>query len=264
MGRFSKTTGALAVLIAMASSTCFAQVDSCGGIADPAQRQDCYMSADCSSVQDPIQQAQCLCYQGGARHDAGSSSILDGQSKADAYLTGARNVLAGKPDTQTQDSGLAKQVAQGCYGLTKGAFDSILGLAKGFLTFGGIDFSSLFTGVINNAEGQLCSNVNKAIMGHTALTCPRVNIPGFPINCNANLNLSSNGVSIGTSGSFGTWSANGGSNVGLNGVGNVSGGYNAGPGQQSYGTTGVNAPTVLGTAASATSTATCWLTGTGC
>jgi len=194
----------------------------------------------CAGVQDSLQRAQCYCLQGQQNYSDGTSAILAQQSQVDPYLVNARNTTPGATQTYGASSAIQSQIAQGCYGMTKSAFDSIFSSMGSVF---GIDLGSLLGGLANQAEGQLCQQVNNAIMSRTQISCPRVSIPGFPISCNGNVSLNSNGIQTNGGVQVGGWNSNGSGTVGANGVYNGNGSVYMGQGNSGTIYTNGNAAT---------------------
>jgi hypothetical protein len=234
-----------------------------GSQTNAQQQQD-----QCAGIADPIQSAQCYCMSKQAGYVDAVNGIVTQQAHDSPYLTNARNDIPGTPKPGAS-AGVSSALSQGCNGMVKGAFDSALSSVGGFL---GFDIGTLLGGVANNATGSMCSQVNTAIMSHTSVSCPKVNIPGFPINCNVGLNVGANGVSLGGGGNLGGYNTNGSVNTGINGVGSGGVNYNAGQGNQGSVSTGpinVGNSTVAqnagnsatGVISSAANSVACWFTG---
>lgn len=228
-----------------------------------AQQQD-----QCAGISDPIQSAQCYCQSKQAGYVDAINGVLTQQAQDSPYLTNARNVVPGTPPPGASSS-VTSALSQGCNGMVKGAMDSALSSLGGFL---GFDIGTLLGGVANNVGGSMCSKVNNAIMSHTSFQCPKVNIPGFPVNCNVGLNVSSSGVSVNGGGNLGGYNTSGGVSTGINGVDSGGVSYNAGQGNRGYVSTGqINAgnstavqnagSTATGVISNAANSVACWFTG---
>lgn len=228
-----------------------------------AQQQD-----QCAGISDPIQSAQCYCQSKQSNYVDASNAILTQQAQDSPYLTNARNVVPGTPPPGASSS-VTSALSQGCNGMVKGAMDSALSSLGSFM---GFDIGTLLGGLANNAGSSMCSKVNNAIMAHTGFQCPRVNIPGFPVNCNVGLNVSSSGVSVNGGGNLGGYNTSGGVNTGINGVGSGGVSYNAGQGNTGYVSTGqINVgnstavqtagSTATGVLSNAANSVACWFSG---
>lgn len=222
----------------------------------------------CAGISDPIQSAQCYCQSKQTNYVDAVNGIVTQQSHDSPYLTNARNDVPGVPPTGASAS-VTSALSKGCNGMVKGVMDSALSSLGGFF---GFDIGTLLGGVANNLGGSMCSEVNKAIMTHTSFQCPKVNIPGFPVNCNVGLNVNSGGVSVGGGGQLGGFGTNGSANAGLNGVGSGGVNYNAGQGNRGSVNTGpVNVgnstavqnagSAATGVISNAANSVACWFTG---
>lgn len=223
----------------------------------------------CDSLPDPIERAVCKCQCGQAVSNMQTAGYLGSKMSPDANEY-TKSMTQNVPGAVSSNAGAQAQqaVSKGCYGLTKDAFDGVLKSLGGFM---GVDIGSLLGGMANYYNGQICGEVNKAIASNTSVSCPRVNIPGLPANCNVNVGVNSSGVYVGGGGGVGGWSTSGSANSGINGVYTAGGGYNAGQGNTSYGNTNGSVQPQSGSGSwisntwnSATSTVSCWFGGANC
>ena len=166
-------------------------------------------SSQCASIADPMQRAQCSCFQAQQANTEQTAAIIPQLADSNPYLQQVRTYQPGN----NSSLGVAG-VTQSCQGMTKSAFDSALSSVGGFL---GFDISSVLGPIANATEGTICQSINNAIMQRTTIACPRVSIPGFPMNCSANLTAGVNGVQVGGSGALGGVSTGGSSSYGLGG-----------------------------------------------
>lgn len=245
--------------IAIASVLAFAPMQSI-----LAQSADNYTPAaepQCSGIEDPIQYSVCQCQHNIWARNEATSAILAEQMSHDDYLHEVREKKPGNDKSlDNAAGGLGGIAAQSCYSATKSAFDSLLSSAGGFF---GIDLGSLLGGAANSAGGNLCGDLNKAITSRLNFNCPRVSIPGFPMNCRGNASINANGVQISTGGQVGGWSTNGYSNTGVNGVSTYSGGVNAGRGASGSisGNTSTGSGNGTGIFSSISNNVSCWISG---
>lgn len=217
---------------------------------------------DCSGIADPMQMAQCQCRKGQQDTRFGTTQILAQHSQNDEYLKNVRNKVAGDSNSLSTASGgvFTPAMAQSCYSVTKGAFDSVFNSMGSVF---GFDLGSLFGPMFNSMGGNLCGELNKAITNRVSFSCPRVAIPGFPINCNGSLGVNSNGVQVSGGTTVGGWNAGGTTYTGVNGTTNANGSVNMGAGNRSSGSTTIPASTSTGILTNISNNIGCWLNG-GC
>jgi hypothetical protein len=235
-------------------------VFSCLAFAPLANSQE--QIIDCSGIADPMQMAQCQCLKGQQNTRFGTTQILAQQSQNDDYLKDVKNKVAGDSNSLATASGgaVSAQVAQSCYSVTKGVFDNVFSSVGSVF---GFDLGSLFGSAFNSIGGNLCGELNRAITSRVSFSCPRVSIPGFPINCNGSVGINSNGVQVSGGTTVGGWNAGGTTYTGVNGTTNASGSVNMGPGNRSSGSTTIPASTSTGVLSSISNNVSCWLSG-GC
>lgn len=210
-------------------------------------------TSECDSIANPMQRAQCRCTVSMSNYNEQTASIIPQIADNNPYLQQVKNAQPGNNSSLGVPG-----VAQSCNGMTKSAFDSALGSLGGFL---GFNISGVLGPIANATEGTICQSINNAIMQRTTIACPRVSVPGFPINCSGSLGVNSSGVQVNGSGVFGGARAGGSSSTGLGGVTNANGSFNNGaPGGAVSGQTTVSAPAAAGGGGIA-STIACWISG---
>lgn len=216
----------------------------------------------CAGQTNPVARAQCYCLQGQRDYSNQTAAIIPQQAENDPYLTAVRNA---KPGDNASLG--AEGVAQSCSNLTKGAFDSLLGSAGSVF---GVDIGALFGGVANATTGSICQSINSAILQKTSISCPRVPIPGFAINCNGGVSLGANGVQINGGGTLGGYSTSGFGTVSPNGVYSGNGSYNAGQGNRATGSISgavqgaVSQAQSGGLLSTISNNVSCWISGSSC
>ena len=175
-------------------------------------------TAQCASIQNPIQKAQCECLAGQKTYADQTGSIVAQQHATDPYLSGLRTVTPG--DTASLGAGLS----QTCSQMTQGAFESLMNGVNLF----GFNLSSVFGGSAGAIGGSLCQKISNAIVSTTKIPCPSVAIPGFPLNCGATVSVGLNGVTVAGSGNVAGATFSGSGTAGANGVSTQTGGSTSG------------------------------------
>lgn len=197
-------------------------------------------ASQCASITDILQRAQCECEQGQIATKMQTSSdvqkaILGNGADVppEPFFDDANNKKPGDLDSLGVPG-----ISKSCNQITKGAFDSFLGSAGSVF---GFDVGTLFSGAAGAASGAVCQEINSAIMKRTSIACPKVKIPGFPVNCGANIGVSASGVTLTGNGKFGGYSTGGSGQVGANGVGSARVTYEAGTTGRGSAQTTINA-----------------------